>query len=358
MKIQIVNKRLPVALAATRSVEAITSIPRDVFQTHEAISTLGVMNVLELKPALVIADLESLEECPQVSRHALRTALDSLGKDGAVMVSSFQFTAEPDRWIGEALLVRGLRSGVRYLPPRIVLVTNFCGGVGKTTLSLAMARRFRQASGLATAIVEVGVGGSSLNARLPGEYFSLYEVVTQAAEPGRWEDVTIYPSDNWEAGSLAADERTPGMLRRITQDHTLTVFDAFPTNPLWGRVLELASDIMVIAAPRQDSLAQTDAILRKLKDDIAALEPQPHIHMVLNQVRTLGERLPLAGQISAWIGYDEHKAECLDSTLAEPLLNLVYPGWAKRKKRKASSGRGETGEGRGETGIESKEATG
>jgi len=358
MRIRIeTQKRPPAVLLATRTPEALSGIPAD-FQTREAVSTLGVMSALHANPILLVVDVDDLVECPDMSCEALRTVLSSLSEDGAVVVSSTQFTAEPDRWIGEALLVRGLRSGVRYLPPRIVLVTNFCGGVGKTTLSLAMARRFRQASGLATAIVEVGVGGSSLNARLPGEYFSLYEVVTQAAEPGRWEDVTIYPSDNWEAGSLAADERTPGMLRRITQDHTLTVFDAFPTNPLWGRVLELASDILVVSAPRLDSLAQTDAILRKLKDDIAALEPQPRIHMVLNQVRTLGERLPLAGQISAWIGYDEHKAECLDSTLAEPLLNLVYPGWAKRKKRKASSGRGETGEGRGETGIESKEATG
>jgi len=57
------------------------------------------------------------------------------------------------------------------------------------------------------------------------------------------------------------------------------------------------------------------------------------VHLVLNQVRTVGERLPLVGQLSAWIGYDERRANHLDGALAEPLLNLVYPGWGKRKLR-------------------------
>ncbi len=330
------NHHLPLALVAARSVEVVEKIQPDVFQVREAMSTLGVIRALATNPLLVIADVDILEECPQMSRPALRTALDSLRQDGAVVVSSAQFTAAPDRWIGEALLVRGLRSGVRYLPPRVVMVTNYCGGVGKTTLSLAIAKRFRQASGLATALVEAGVGGSSLSARLPGERSSLYGVVTQQAEPGAWEGVHLYPADNWEADVLAADERTTGALGGIARSHTLTVCDTFPTNPLWKDVLELATDILVVTTPRLDSQAQTEVMLRRLKEETAALDPQPRIHLVLNQVRTPGEWLSLGGQLSAWIGYDERKADHLDSSLAEPLVNLVYPGWTKRKHQKAS----------------------
>ena len=330
------QKRLPAVVLATRTPEALNGIPAE-FQTREAVSTLGVMSALHANPILLIVDVDDLMEYPQMSREALRTVLASVGEDGAVVVSSKQFAAESERWIGEALLVRGLRSGVRYMPPRVVMVTNFCGGVGKTTLTLATAKHFRKASGLAAAVVEVGVGGSSLNARI-GQQPSLYDVVTQSAEAGRWESASIYSSDNWQAGSLAADERTPDVLRRIIREHTLTIFDTFPTNPLWERVLELATDIVVVTAPRPDSLAQTDAILRQLKDESAALDPQPRIHLVLNQVRSMGERLPLAGQVSAWIGYDERKAQRLDSSFAEPLLDMVYPGWTKRKKRKAQNG--------------------
>jgi len=338
MTIHFWRKRLPLALAATRSVTAIMNIPPELFQVREAVSTLGVMDALAANPQLVIADVETLEECPQMSRPALRTALDSLGQDGAVVVSSAQFTAAPDRWLGEALLARGLRDGVRFLPPRVVMVTNYCGGVGKTTLSLAMAKRFRQASGLATALVEAGVGGSSLGARLPGERASLYGVVTQQAIPGAWEGVDLYPSDNWDANVLAADERTKRVLAGIACSHTLTICDTFPTNPLWKDVLALASDILVVGAPRQDSLAQTETILRRLKEEIAALDPQPRLHLVLNQVRTPGEWLSLGGKPSTWVSFDERKAERLDGALAEPLLNLVYPGWAKRGGRRGARG--------------------
>ncbi len=328
-----IRKRLPAVLLATRAPEALSGIPTD-FLTREAVSTLGAMSALHADPVLLIVDVDDLVECPALSREALRTVLASVGEDGAVVVTSEQFSAESERWIGEALLIRGLRSGVRYMPPRVVMVTNFCGGVGKTTLTLATAKHFRKASGLAAAIVEVGVGGSSLNARI-GQQPSLYDVVTQSAEAGQWENVSVYPSDNWESDSLASDERTLDALRRVIREHTLTIFDAFPSNPLWGRALELATDVIVVTAPRTDSLAQTDAILRQLKDESAALDPQPNIHLVLNQVRSMGERLPLAGQVSAWIGYDERKAQRLDSSFAEPILDLIYPGWTKRVKRKA-----------------------
>ena len=334
--------RLPAILLATHSPEVLNKIPTDVFQTREAVSTLGVMSALKANPVLVIADVDDLLEYPELSRDALRTALKSIGQSGAVVVTSAAFNAESDRWIGEALLTRGLRSGVGYMPPRVVVVTNYCGGIGKTTLSLAMAKQFRKTSGLATAVVEAGVGGSSLNARLlGGKRTTLYEIITQNANGQQWEGVDVYPSDNWESGVLVGDERTVKTLHDIVHGHTMTIFDVFPANPLWKHILEMATDILVVSSPRPDAIAQTDAIFRLLKDETAALDPQPRTYMVLNQVRSIGERLPLAGQLSTWLPYDERGAERLDGSLSGRLLNLVYPGWESRKVGKKGNGHGE-----------------
>ena len=330
----------PLVLLATRSPDALASVPQDEFQVREATSTLGVIRAFEQNPALVVADVDSLVECTQMSRPALQAALESLREQRAVVVTSEEFLKESDRWIGEALMASGLRQGVRYMPARVVLITNFCGGVGKTTLSLALARRFRAVSGLAAALIELGVGGSSLDARI-GQHTSLYNIVTQDAESEQWEKVSIFPADNWQTEVLVADDRTPTTLRDIVHRHTLTILDTFPTNPLWKYALELVTDVVVVAAPRPDALVQTDAMLRKLEEEIIALAPQPKVHLVLNEVRSPGERLPLAGQISAWVGFNEKRAESLDGRLADPILELLYPGWAIRKKnmRKPKGGR-------------------
>ena len=327
------NGKRPLALLATRSPDALAGVPPDEFQVREAVSTLGVIHALEQSPALVVVDADDLVECPQISRPTLQAAIESLREQGAVVVTAREFLGEPQRWIGEALMASGARSGIRYMPTRIVLVTNFCGGVGKTTLSLALARRFRAASGLAAALIELGVGGSSLDARI-GPHTSLYNFVTQKAEIQSWEKVSIFTSDSWAAEVLAKDERAPAVLKSIAHDHTLTVLDTFPPNPLWKWAIELATDIVVVTAPRPDSIAQTDAILRRLTEETNALDPKPRIHLVMNQVRTLGERLAMTGQLSAWIGFDERRAERLDGSLADPILSLLYPGWERRKPHK------------------------
>ena len=330
LKGNFMSKRSPAVLLATRNPAALASIPPD-FQTREAASTVGITSALKADPILVVFDPQDILECGDIPLGTVAAAFESIRECGGVVVSSSQFLAEPQLHLGEALLARGLRSGIRYIPPRVVMLTNYCGGVGKTTLSLALARYFRAAGGLATAVVEIGVGASSLKARL-GPGTSLYDFITQSTPPGQWEKVDIFTSDGWEAESLARDERTPEFLRNITRAHTLTVLDTFPTNPLWKYALELATDVIVVSTPRNDSLAQTATLMQKLAEEAAALPQKPCTHLVLNQVRSLGERLSMAGQANAWTPYDERMAEHLDGRLAEPLMELLYPGWARRKK--------------------------
>jgi len=327
------KKRLPAALLATHVPEVLASLPLDLFQTREAISTRGITSALYASPVLVIADLDNVIECGGISRAEMKTAFESMSADGVVVVTSKQFMDEPQRWTGEALMASGLRTGIRYMPPRVVLVTNYCGGVGKTTLALALARQFRRSSGLATALIEVGVGGSSLDARI-GKHPSLYTVITQSESPQTWENVDVFPSDTWGADSLASDNRFQKALQDIIGQHTMTVFDTFPANPLWKYCIELATDVLVIAAPRADAIAQTETVMRLLAEETASLTPKPRIHLILNQVRTAGERIQMAGVSNAWVGYDERKAEALDGRLADSLLKLLYTGWKRRKNKK------------------------
>lgn len=331
LKRTFMNNRLPAVLLATRNPAALESIPA-VFQTREAISTPGISSALNADPILVIFDPKDILECGGIPLATITAAIESIKERGAIVLTSRQFLAEPQLHLGEALLAKGLRSGIRYIPPHVVMVTNYCGGVGKTTLSLALARYFQASSGLSTAVVEIGVGASSLKARF-GSSTSLYDFVTQSTPPGQWEQVDLFTSDGWEAESLARDERTPELLKTIARDHTLTILDAFPTNPLWKVALELATDVIVVSTPRNDSLSQSATLLEKLAEEGSALPKEPATHLVLNQVRSLGERVAVAGQANAWIGYDERMAEHLDGRLADPLMGLLYPNWSAKAFR-------------------------
>ncbi len=325
------KQRSPVVVLATQSPEALSCVPRDTFQTREAFSTMGLMEALEAQPVLIVADTNGLIESPQISRESLLTALDSVAQDGIVVVDSQSFIQDSQRWMGEALLARGEQAAVRFMPQRTVMLTNYCGGVGKSTLALAVARRFRNTTGLPAASVEVGVGGSSM-ARL-GDFPTLFEVVTQEAEPGEWNGVRLYPSDDWETGTLVADERTQAAFDQIFHRHVLIVFDTFPTNALWGQVLERITDVIVVTSPRPDAMEQTAAMMRRLQDELDPLENAPEMHLVLNQVQSVGQRLALAGELSAWVKYDQQAALDLDGKLGDPLLELIYPGWNQRAKR-------------------------
>ena len=323
-------KHIATVLLATTDPSVAATIPEDQFQILEASTTLGIARALLQKPILIVADLDAIPEAGNVSRQVILSAFESLAaQSAAVIVTSTEFLAGREQRLGEALMAGGERTGIHYLTPRVAIFTNFCGGVGKTTLSLALAGAFRKATGLPAALVEAGVGASSFDARI-GKHNSLYDIVTQGSEAQRWRDVDVYPSDTWGAEMLAADGRVQAALQQICHNHTLTVADTFPTNPLWKYLLELASDVIVVAASRPDALAQTEAILQRLNEETASLNPRPHVHVILNQVRTLGERIA-AGQVAASVNFNEHRADQLVGTLAEPLLGLLYPGWTQKR---------------------------
>ena len=324
----------PTILVASRNAAVLDNIPPE-FQVIEAVTTHGVLNVTERSlPTLLIVDVNDLVETRDLPHSVLQTALDSVALAGVPVVNSDQFLAESQQMLGKSLLSRGRRTGIRFMPPRAVLITNYCGGVGKTTLALAMAKRFRKQAGLSVAVLEGVPGASALNARLGGKHPSLYEVVTQNAKPEAWEEVDIYSLDGREAQVLERDRHLFDTLHAIARSHTLTLFDVFPGTPLWAHALTLVSDILVVAVPRPDAMAQTEAMLQHLRESLSAVRVKPHARLVLNMTRSLGERLLLGDQLDASLPYDERRARDLDHSLADPLIAILYPGWSGKEKSK------------------------
>lgn len=316
------RRQQPWVVVATRQAAALAAAHQADLPVMEAVSTVGLLRALEKGPALVVVDLAELVEVPEMPREAAAQALDTLRTQGVPVTDGHAFGQDSKRWLGEALLQHGDRRGVRYLPRRVVLVTNYSGGVGKTTLSLALARRFRERTGLGAAVIEAGLGGSSFRAYLEEDLPSLYAVLTQGAEPGTWEGAHVYPLEAREARLIGGDERLDHTLQAILDAHTLTVFDAAPDNPLWSRLLEKTTDVFVVATPREDALMQAAAMLHTLE-----AHPRRHelrVRLVVNQVRSTAERLQVRGLGAAQVKYHERRARALDGRLAEPLLDVLY----------------------------------
>jgi len=334
MKIFKRKTTLPILLVASRNPGVYAAIPDDIFQTQEAVTPRGVLEALATHPVLMVVDLPDLVETPDFPRVALAASLESVQAAGIPVVSGTTFLQEQEQIVSKALLQTGTKTAIRFLTARTILIANYCGGVGKTTLAMAVTKRFKAASGLGTALLEIGLGGSAFNARLGGERPSLYEVVTQDAVPEQWQGVDLYPLDGRAAGVLAGEiERTTTVLDEIIQSHTLTVIDAFSGYGLWPHLLNRATDILVVTDPRPDALAQTESLLQDLQVSLEALDPQPRIHLILNKVRSVGERIALKGQVDIFLSFDERQALRYASQLADPLLERLYPGWEKQTRQ-------------------------
>jgi len=325
------KKKPPLILVASARPGIVDAIP-DEYTVLEAVSTRGVAKAIGAgHPVLVVVKTEYLAETNDFPRDALRKTLQALENDGVLVLSPDEFLMEPERWLGEALLRSGLRSAVRLMPPRVVLVTNYVGGVGKTTLALSMAKRFAEQTRLGAAVVEAGIGGSILATRLGGQRPSLYAVVTGQGNASSWEGVSVYPMSGREAQALTDDERLTAALDAIQRAHPLTVYDAFPANPLWEMLLGRATDILLVTDPREDAVAQTESMYRDLQPYIDARGVR--LHLVANKVRSWGERLAVS-DAAVRLVYSERLAQEYAASLADPLLNDIYPGWVQVRNGK------------------------
>jgi len=286
---------------------------------RETFTTRGVIRGLPDADLVVLGPVISLWD---VSETLMRNTLASTK---ILCTSQEDMLKSPEEYIASARLAS--RKKLEYLPSRFVLVTGWAGGVGKSTLAIAIARRFRERN-LPTAFFEAGAGGSFLVAKLGPQLHTLYDVITGEQPPSEWEGVKIYPIDYRSSQVLSEDPRLPNFLNNLKSSYTLVVADASPDHYFWPRLLDLATNILVITSPRDDSLYQAETLLKELQP-VRAARPELQVHIVMNMVRTFGERIGTTGLVSASLPFSETSANRLDSRLADPILNILYPGWLR-----------------------------
>lgn len=282
---------------------------------REAFTMQGVLQEL---PGTNLIILDEVIPSPSVSGELLERALES---SGIPVTSPDSFQAAPDEWFGRARLT-GSRQ-ITYLPSRQVNLVSWSGGVGKTTLAMAVARRFAERTGLPAALLELSMGGSALQARISDKLPEFFAIATEKAEPAAWQGVSLYPMDGRTLEVLWSED--PDGVRRVLKEirhrHTLLVVDAFPGQPLFPELSQPAPGLihLVVTTPRDDAVAQAQRLMKEV--------PSP-AHLVMNMTRNLADRAESG--ISIVLPYRESWAQSLDARLADPLLGLIYAGWNRK----------------------------
>ena len=283
---------------------------------REAFTMQGVLQAL---PGTNLVILDEVITSPSVSGELLERALET---SGIPVTSPDGFRTAPDEWFGRARLT-GSRQ-ITYLPSRQVNLASWSGGVGKTTLALAVAKRFAERTGLPVALLELSMGGSAIQARISDKLPEFFAIATEKAEPVVWQGVSLYPMDGRTLEVLWSEDPqgVRVVLKEIRQKHTLLVADGFPGHLLFPELSQPSPGLvhLVVASPREDAVAQAQRLMKEV--------PSP-AHLVMNMARNLADRAE--NGISITLPYRESWAQSLDTRLADPLLGLIYAGWNRKK---------------------------
>lgn len=291
---------------------------------REAFTTRGVLQDL---PGVHLVILDELISLADTSTEVLHRALEM---SGIPVVSQEGFLADPNEWLGRARLTNAKR--ISFLPARQINLVNWSGGVGKTTLAMAICKRFVQRTGLPAALLELSMGGSALHARITPDLPEFFSIATHKEEPALWYGVSLYPMDGrtidvlCPRGVRSEGEDPEGVrkvLAEIRRKHTLFVVDCFPGHPLFPELSKPMSGLvnLVVTSPRDDSIFQA----RRLMNEVS--EPS---HLVLNMTKSLADRTETG--VSVVLPYNETWAQSSDPHLADPILELVYKGWKTKGK--------------------------
>ena len=175
------------------------------FAVREAFTTRGVLQGL---PGVNLVVMDEVIELPDTSREVLGRSLEL---SRIPTTNPEAFLTEPEEWLGRARLA-GTRQ-VTYLPARQVNLVNWSGGVGKTTLAMAICKRFVQRTGLPAALLELSMGGSALHARVSADLPEFFAIATNKAEPGHVAGSKSVPN-GWADDRCVVERRSGGRAAR------------------------------------------------------------------------------------------------------------------------------------------------
>lgn len=289
---------------------------RNDVKLREAFTTQGVLQEL---PGTNLVILDEVIAMSNTSQEVLERALEL---SGIPVTCSQDFLSEPEEWLGRARLTSARQ--ILFLPPRQVNLVNWSGGVGKTTLAMAISKRFVQRTGLPAALLELSMGGSALHARVSENLPEFFAIATHKAEPAEWQGVNLYPMDGRTIDVLWSEDPqgVQRVLAEIRRKHTLFVVDCYPGHPLFPELSRSAPGLvnLVVTSPRDDAVLQAHRLMKEV--------PAP-AHLVLNMARSLADRAESG--VSVTLPFKEGWAQSTDARLADPLLGLIYSGWNRRK---------------------------
>lgn len=284
---------------------------------REAFTTQGVLQ------NLVGVNLVILGEVMPMTGLSADVLTRTLETSGIPVTSAQDFLERPDEWMAQARLTSARQ--VTILPSRQINLVNWSGGVGKTTLAMAICKRFVERTSLPAALLELGMGGCALHARVSADVPEFFAIATQNVPPARWHGVSLYPMDGRTADVMWSEEpdRVLSVIDETRKQHTLLVVDANPAHPLFSQIstTQPGRINLIVSSPRDDALLQA----KRLADELGE-----HAQLVLNMTRSLTDRA--GAQAAVTLPFNETWANTLDPRLSDPILELIYPGWSRRSK--------------------------
>ena len=316
MRLQRKSSRIILVIATRQheALEAINQIGGLPIERREALTTAGLYQALK-GAHLAIVDLSDVAESPDFSRERMQQVLAQ-----TLSVTGAEFVANSAQYLDRARATSGL-SGA--LPPRCIAFAGLSGGVGKSTLSLSLARFFHHKTGLPTAVIELSTGPSGILALLAKDdqdWSHLYEVVSQGKPWPTWEGITL-AGMAWDTARLLSEDRVRSAWRAIQEQHILTVVDAPAYHPHWPIIAALVDRVLVVSDGRPDALANAAWLLQH-----DAPEGNAHSEVLLNR-GGLAAKLALPFKPIADLPDVGRAAQSFPSQLGSRLMSIVYPGW-------------------------------
>lgn len=328
-------------LAATNNAELLSMLwNMSGVDVLEARSTLAI-NAHLPHTSLVIIDMDDVVNAGNLGRQGLAEIIAS---QHVPRVTSRQFLDNTPAVLQEAQAFAG---DVKSLPPRVVTFASYSGGVGKTTMAIALAEYVAQQTHLPVALLELPHATSGLIpvllsregahhnstatvalANLP----SLYAVGTQGETAQQVGGITIVPI-NQSTFPLVSPEIIDKVITQVASAHVLTIVDAVLPHTLWSVVAKCTDRFFVPADwHRQDTIDAAKAayeMITSTNENANEHETQTrYCSYVLNKANKMTKLLASTGEGDEQIVIPDFKNVAAPqhvAAMAKALLSSIWP---------------------------------